>query len=161
MCCSHSFFLVIFGALSWRFSWRDFEDVSLKICWGCMHEPFVVLFPLIPLPNPWEKGLDFWGFRCARVWCVLGGNPSIPLDSTSFWWTITWLWSAHEVFLLSPKSCSNLWSESGDRELDLEELTRGCCKSRAAQAWPVWPVCVPFVGFASGELLDSHCAVAG
>jgi hypothetical protein len=27
-----------------------------------MHEPFVVLFPLIPLPNPWEKGLDFGVF---------------------------------------------------------------------------------------------------
>jgi hypothetical protein len=24
-----------------------------------MHEPFVVLFPLIPLPNPRAKGLDF------------------------------------------------------------------------------------------------------
>jgi hypothetical protein len=49
-----------------------------------------------------------------------------------FWWTITWLWSAHEVFLLSPKSCANSWSESGDWELDLGELTRGCCSSRAA-----------------------------
>jgi hypothetical protein len=29
---------------------------------GCMHEPFVVLFPLIPLPNPWEKGLNFCVF---------------------------------------------------------------------------------------------------
>jgi hypothetical protein len=64
-----------------------------------------------------------------------------------FWWTITWLWSAHEVFLLSPKSCANPWSESGDRELDLEELTHGCCSSRAVRAWPsdrcswpVWPV---------------------
>jgi hypothetical protein len=27
-----------------------------------MHESFVVLFPLIPLPNPWEKGLDFGVF---------------------------------------------------------------------------------------------------
>jgi hypothetical protein len=24
-----------------------------------MHEPFMVLFPLIPLPNPLEKGLNF------------------------------------------------------------------------------------------------------
>jgi hypothetical protein len=24
-----------------------------------MHEPFMVLFPLIPLPNPLEKGLHF------------------------------------------------------------------------------------------------------
>jgi hypothetical protein len=36
----------------------------------------------------------------------------------------------HEVFLLSPKSCANLWSDSGDRELDLGELTRDCCSSR-------------------------------
>jgi hypothetical protein len=37
------------------------------------------------------------------------------------------------VFLLSPKSCLDPWSESGDRELDLEELTRGFCSSRATQ----------------------------
>jgi hypothetical protein len=36
------------------------------------------------------------------------------------------------VFLLSPKSYSNPWSESGDGELDLEELTRGFCSSQAA-----------------------------
>jgi hypothetical protein len=41
------------------------------------------------------------------------------------------------VFLLSPKSSSNPWSESGDRELDLEELTRGFGSSRAAQVTPV------------------------
>jgi hypothetical protein len=45
--------------------------------------------------------------------------------SSKFWWTKSWLWSAHEVFLLSPKSCANSWSNSGDRELDLGELTRG------------------------------------
>jgi hypothetical protein len=44
------------------------------------------------------------------------------------------------VFLLSPMSCSNPWSESGDRELDLEELTCGFFSSRAAQVTPVWPV---------------------
>jgi hypothetical protein len=44
------------------------------------------------------------------------------------------------LFLLSPKSCANTWSESGDQELDLEELTRGFCSSRAAQAPPVGPV---------------------
>jgi hypothetical protein len=37
------------------------------------------------------------------------------------------------VFLLSPNSGSNPWSESGDWELDLEELTRGLCSFRAAQ----------------------------
>jgi hypothetical protein len=34
------------------------------------------------------------------------------------------------VLLLSPKSCTNPWSDSGDRELDLGELTRRCCSSR-------------------------------
>jgi hypothetical protein len=29
---------------------------------GYILEPFVVIFPLIPLPNPWEKGLDFGVF---------------------------------------------------------------------------------------------------
>jgi hypothetical protein len=41
------------------------------------------------------------------------------------------------VFLLSPKSCSDSWSELGDRELVLEELTCGFCSSRAAQVTPV------------------------
>jgi hypothetical protein len=41
-------FLVIFEALSWS----DFEAFLFGIWWGCMLEPFVVLFPFIPLPNP-------------------------------------------------------------------------------------------------------------
>jgi hypothetical protein len=41
------------------------------------------------------------------------------------------------VVLLSPKSCSDLWSESGDRELDLEELTCGFCSSRVAKVTPI------------------------
>jgi hypothetical protein len=35
---------------------------SLGFDGGCMLEPFVVLFPLIPLPNPWAKGIDFGVF---------------------------------------------------------------------------------------------------
>jgi hypothetical protein len=31
-----------------------------------------------------RKGARFWGFRCSRVCGVHGGNPLIPLDSTSF-----------------------------------------------------------------------------
>jgi hypothetical protein len=27
-------FLVIFGAFSWQFSWRDLEAIFLGICWG-------------------------------------------------------------------------------------------------------------------------------
>jgi hypothetical protein len=29
---------------------------------GNLWEPFVVLWAVIPLPNPWVKGLDFGGF---------------------------------------------------------------------------------------------------
>jgi hypothetical protein len=36
-----------------------------------------------------------------------------------------------------PESCLDPWSKLGDRELDLEELTREFCSSRAAQATPV------------------------
>jgi hypothetical protein len=52
------------------------------------------------------------------------------------------------VFLLSPKSCINPWSDSGDRELDSWGLTRGRCSSRSA-----------FVGFASGERLGEFHVV--
>jgi hypothetical protein len=45
-------FLVIFGAFSWRFSCGGFETFYLGFGGGCMHEPFVVLFILFPLPNP-------------------------------------------------------------------------------------------------------------
>jgi hypothetical protein len=44
------------------------------------------------------------------------------------------------VFLLSPKSCTNPWRDSGDRELDLGELTHGCCSSPSGPALPVRPV---------------------
>jgi hypothetical protein len=52
MCLSHFSFLVIFGALSWRFSCGGFEDFLFWIWWEIMLEPSVVLFSVIPLPNP-------------------------------------------------------------------------------------------------------------
>jgi hypothetical protein len=51
---SEPFLGIFLGEISRLFSWVFFE--------GCMHEPFVVRFPLILLPNPWEKGLDFGVF---------------------------------------------------------------------------------------------------
>jgi hypothetical protein len=60
------------------------------------------------------------------------------------------------VFLISPKSCLKPWSESGDRELVLEELTRGVVHPELPRL-DRSDRCVPFVGFASGELLDSLC----
>jgi hypothetical protein len=70
------------------------------------------------------------------------------------------------VFLLSPKSCANPWSESGDRELNLEELTRGLlfissCPGVIGLIGALdrsdW--CKPFVGFALGERLGEFPAV--
>jgi hypothetical protein len=43
MCCSHSFFLVIFGAFSWRFSWSIFEAFLFGIWWGMNFGVFGVL----------------------------------------------------------------------------------------------------------------------
>jgi hypothetical protein len=51
---SEPFIGVFHGEVSRPFSW-GFDG-------GCVHEPFVVLFLLIPLPNPWEKGLGFGVF---------------------------------------------------------------------------------------------------
>jgi hypothetical protein len=62
MCLSRSSFLVIFGSLSWQFSWSIFETFLFGIWWGCMLEPFMVRFPLIPLPNPSAKVLGFGAF---------------------------------------------------------------------------------------------------
>jgi hypothetical protein len=67
-------FMNLPGLPFWWFSEHflgDFPgEVSRPFSWGFdggyMHEPFVVLFPWIPLPNPWEKGLNF------RVFVVLG-----------------------------------------------------------------------------------------
>jgi hypothetical protein len=70
------------------------------------------------------------------------------------------------VFLLSPKYCANPWSELGDRELVLEELTHGLL---FIPSYPGVTVltgaldrsdrCKPFVGFASGELLGEFPVV--
>jgi hypothetical protein len=46
-----------------------------------MHEPFVVLFFVLPLSV--GKGARFGGFSRFRESGVLGGNPSIPLDLAS------------------------------------------------------------------------------
>jgi hypothetical protein len=45
-----------------------------------MHEPFMVLFPLISLPNP----AQFWGFLGSRVRGVLGGIFLTPPNLASF-----------------------------------------------------------------------------
>jgi hypothetical protein len=94
LCCSRLFLLVIFGALSWWFSRCVFGTLLLGIWWGNMWEPFVVLLPLIPLPNSWVKGLNFGVFsvlgleeflegflRFLLIWQVLVGLNLI-MDSS-------------------------------------------------------------------------------
>jgi hypothetical protein len=49
-----------------------------------MNESFVVFFPFYSPPKSVRKGARFWGFHWLRVCGVLGGNPSVPLDSVSF-----------------------------------------------------------------------------
>jgi hypothetical protein len=128
-----SLFLVFFSE---RFRGLYLYDLLGNICMNPLW-----FFSFDYPPKSVIKGARFWGFRCSRVCGVLSGNPSSSWFN-EFWWIITWLWSAYEVFLLSPKSCATPWSESGDRELDLEELTRGFCSLRAAQEPPVWSVLV-------------------
>jgi hypothetical protein len=58
------------------------------------------------------------------------------------------------VFQLSPKSCANPWSDSGDRELELGELTRGLLFIPRAQASPVLSVSTS-IGFSWLNVLVS------
>jgi hypothetical protein len=162
ICC------VVPGCSWWWFSEPSlggFLGVFLGPCsWGfdggnsC--EPFVVLLPLIPLPNLWVKGLDFGVFRCSRVRGVIGGISLIPLDLASFGGLKlgygllmrcsyypqslaqvrgpireikVWIWGSWPAGAVHPKL---------PRLTDLTSV-------RDRSDW-----CRPFVGFASGELLD-------
>jgi hypothetical protein len=83
LCCSRLFLVVIFGALFWWFFWCLSGPCFWRFDGGNSCEPFVVLLPLIPLPNPWVKVSILW-FSVFRVRWVLGGISSIPLDLASF-----------------------------------------------------------------------------
>jgi hypothetical protein len=83
MCCSRSFFLVIFEALSWWFSWSDFETFLLGIWWGMYAWTLRGSFPFDSPPKSVSKGARFWGSRCSRVKGILGGIFSIPIDLAS------------------------------------------------------------------------------
>jgi hypothetical protein len=56
----------------------------LGICWGMYAWTLCGSFPFDSPAKSVRKGARLRGFRCPRVWCVFGGNPSIPFDSTSF-----------------------------------------------------------------------------
>jgi hypothetical protein len=83
-----------------------------------------------------SKGAQFRGFLLSRVRGILGGISSIPLVLVILVDQILAI-DAHEVFLLFPKCCAFLWSESEDRELDLGELTCGLLFNPRTQASPV------------------------
>jgi hypothetical protein len=72
-----------------------------------------------------SKGARFWGFLLSRVRGVLGEISSIPLDLASFGGLNLGYGVPMRCSYFPPKSCANPWSESGDRDLDLGELTRG------------------------------------
>jgi hypothetical protein len=83
MSCSRSFFLVSFGALSWRFSWSDFGTILLGICWGMYSWTLHGSFPFDSPPKSVSRGARFWGFRCSRVRGALHGIYLIPLNLAS------------------------------------------------------------------------------
>jgi hypothetical protein len=84
MCCSHSFFVVIFGALSWWISWSVFGTFLLGIWWGLYVSTLHGSFLFDSLPKSVSKGARFWGFRCSRVRGAFGGISSISFDLASF-----------------------------------------------------------------------------
>jgi hypothetical protein len=59
-----------------------FTGFTLLVRDACMnpHGSFPFDYP----PKSVSKGAQFWGFRCPKVCGVVGGNPSIPLNSTCF-----------------------------------------------------------------------------
>jgi hypothetical protein len=84
MCLSRFSFLVIFRAISWWFSWSDFEAFLFGIWWGMYAWTLRGSFPFDYPPKSMSKGARFWDFLGCRVRGVLGGISSIPLDLSSF-----------------------------------------------------------------------------
>jgi hypothetical protein len=86
LCLSRFTFLVIFGAFSWRFSCGSFETFLFEIWWGVYAWTLHGSCPCDSPPKSVGKGARFWGFPMFWERGVLGGNPSISLDSISFGW---------------------------------------------------------------------------
>jgi hypothetical protein len=165
MCCSCSFFLVIFGALSWRFSWSDFGTFLLGIWWGVYAWTLHGSFPFDSPPKSVSKGARFWGFWSSRVRGVLGGFSSIPLDLASF--------GGQNLGYGLPLRCS-YYPQS------LAQI-RGAIREIGSWIWGSWPAgavhpespghtgltaashrsdqCRPQLGFCSGERLGVFAVV--
>jgi hypothetical protein len=119
-------FLVIFGAFSWRFYWRDFEAFLLWIWWGIYPWALRGSFPFDSPPKSVSKGARFWGFRCSRVRGVLGGISSISLNLASF--------GGPNLGYGVPMRCS-YYPQS------LEQI-RGAIREIGSWIWGSWPASV-------------------
>jgi hypothetical protein len=125
---------------------------------GNMWEPFVVLFPLIPLPNPWVKVLDFGVFgvlgleeflagflRFLLIWQDLMGI-NLAMDSS---------WGVPTISKVLCKSVEQ-FGRSGVGFGGVDPRVLPSCPGLTGLTgvcdW--YDRCMPLVGFASGELLD-------
>jgi hypothetical protein len=159
MCCSRLFFLVIFGAFSWWFSWSDFEAFLFGIWWGIYTWALHGFFSFDSPPKFVSKGAWFWGFRCSRVRGILGGISLIPLDLASFGGPNL----GYRVPMRSsfyPQSLAQIrgairkigswiwgsWPEGAIHpELPMHDRSDQC-------SWPIWPV-LALCGICLRELL--------
>jgi hypothetical protein len=66
---SRFFFLVIFGAIYWRFSCGSFDTFLFGIWWGMYAWTLRGYFPCDSPPKSVSKGAQFWGFP--RSWKVV------------------------------------------------------------------------------------------
>jgi hypothetical protein len=128
---------------------------------GCMHEPFVVLLPLIPLSNPWAKGLDF------GVFVVLGFG--VFLAEILRFLLIQRVLVDHNLAMECPWGVPTIpkvlfgsmeWIERsgvGFGGVDPRVLFIPSCPGHTGLTGALdrSDRCEPFVGFALGELLDS------
>jgi hypothetical protein len=116
------FFLERFRGLS---LWDFVGDVCFNPSW---------FFPFDSPPKFVRKGARFWGFLGSRVRGVLGGISSIPLILASFGGPNLGYGVPKRCSYYPPKSCAKPWSNSGDQELDLRELTSKRCSSRGLRS---------------------------
>jgi hypothetical protein len=131
---------------SW-FSWSIIRPFSLGFGGGCMLEPFVALFPLIPVPNPWAKGLDFWVFLALGLEAFLVGF----LRFLSSWqdsvdqMAMECPWGVPTI----PKVLCNTLERFGRSGVGFGGVDPRVLFIPSGPAWPVWPVQRP-CGFCLG-----------
>jgi hypothetical protein len=128
---------------------------------GCMHEPFVVLFPLIPLPNLWAKGLNFGVFGVLGLEELLAGFLQFLL----IWqllvdknFTMDYPWGVPTIPKVLHKFVERFGrSGVGFRGVDPRVLFIPSCPvlTGLTGASDRSDRCMSIMGFASGELLYS------